>query len=83
MARGQRKTILEKLNEELAGVQDNIAAYERSIATLKVRSKELTEQIQNEEIKGLHNLMLEKNISVNALKEIINGGMIEEEQQMA
>lgn len=83
MARGQRKTILEKLNEELAGVQDSIAAYERSIATLKVRSKELTEQIQNEEIKELHNLMLEKNISVNALKEIINGGMIEEEQQMA
>ena len=83
MARGQRKTILEKLNEELAGVKDSIAAYERSIVTLKVRSKELTEQIQNEEIKELHNLMLEKNISVNALKEIINGGMIEEEQQMA
>ena len=83
MARGQRKTVLQKLNDELAGVQESISAYERSIVTLKARAKELEEQIQNAELKELHNLMLEKNISVDALKEIINGGMIEEEQQRA
>lgn len=83
MARGQRKTTLEKLNEELAGVHDSIAAYERSVVTLKAREKELEEQIQIAELKELHNLMLEKNISVDALKEIINDGMIEEEKQRA
>lgn len=43
MARRQRKTVLEKSNEELAGVQNSIAAYEKSIMTLKAKEMELNE----------------------------------------
>lgn len=71
MARGVKKSTLEKLQEELSSTQEAITQYSDAIKTLKEKEKILNEQIEIEELKSLSGVMKEQNISVKELKEII------------
>jgi len=71
MARGVRKTTLEKLREELYTTQETISQYKSCLNTLKEKEKTLQEQIEIEELKALSGLMKDQNLSVGTLKDII------------
>jgi len=71
MARGVRKTVLEKLQEELTSTQEAITQYQGCIRTLKEKEQSLKEQIELEELKSLSGFMKDQNLSVDNLKEII------------
>lgn len=82
MARGVRKTALEKLQEELASTRDAVGQYEGCLKTLREKERELQEQIELEELKSLSGMMKEQSLSVDELKEIIEQyqGSINQEQ---
>ncbi len=71
MARGVRKTTLEKLREELQTTQEAIGQYKNCLNTLREKEKTLIEQIEIEELKSLSNMMKDQNLSVGTLKDII------------
>lgn len=71
MARGVRKTALEKLREELNTTQEAISQYRSCLNTLKEKEKTLQEQIEIEELKALSGLMKDQNLTVGTLKDII------------
>jgi len=71
MARGVKKSTLEKLQEELTSTQESIAQYSECIQTLKGKEKSLIEQIEIEELKSLSGVMKEQKISVSELRELI------------
>lgn len=71
MARGVRKTTLEKLREEMNTTQETISQYKSCLNTLKEKEKTLQEQIEIEELKALSGLMKEQSLSVGTLKDII------------
>jgi len=71
MARGVRKTVLEKLQEELTSTQEAITQYQDCIRTLKEKVQSLEEKIELEELKSLSGFMKDQNLSVDNLKEII------------
>lgn len=71
MARGVRKSTLEKLQEELTSTQEAITQYSDAIKILKEKEKSLNEQIEIEDLKSLSDVMKEQNISVSELKKII------------
>ena len=51
MARGVRKTPLEKLNEELGQVEEAIKQYPDCMETLKEKERQLRDQIELEQFK--------------------------------
>ena len=51
MARGVRKSPVEKMQGELADVQASIAQYESCLETMREKEKALMEHIQLEEFK--------------------------------
>ena len=53
MARGVRKSPMEKLQEELGDVINTIAQYENCLETMKEKKKSLEERIQLEEFKAV------------------------------
>jgi len=71
MARGVRKTALERLQEELISTRENIGQYENQLQTLKEKEIELVSQVEIEELRLLSGVMKEQNVSISELKEMI------------
>lgn len=71
MARGVRKTPMEKLNEELVKTQEEIQNHKNAIKTLEGRVKQLQEDVKLEELKELSTVLEDSNISISELKELI------------
>lgn len=74
MARGVRKTPAEKLQGELAEVRNYISQYENSLETMRQREHSLEEQIQLEEFKVVNEMLRERDMSMDDLKEMLAGG---------
>lgn len=72
MARGVRKTTLEKLQIELRAVRDSIQQYETSLQTLKEREANIAEQIELEEFKELKILMEDSGLTLDDIKGLIS-----------
>lgn len=71
MARGVRKSTLEKLQEELSVTQSSIQQYETALTTLKERKDNITKQIELEELKSLKSIMDESGLSIEDIKDLI------------
>lgn len=71
MARGVRKTPIEKLNEELVKTQEEMQNHKNAIKTLEGKVKQLQEEIKLEELKELSTVLEDSNISIAELKEMI------------
>lgn len=67
MPRGKVKT----LEEKLADVRANIEKENAALEALKAAEQNLLDQIRQRDIKALENLMEEKGITVQELKELI------------
>lgn len=73
MARGIRKTPLEKLQTKLSEVQDTIAQYEHCLETMREKKKILQEQIELEEFKELKAVLDEQGMTLEYVKELVHG----------
>lgn len=71
MARGVRKTPIEKLNEELVKTQEEMQNHKNAIKTLEGKVKQMQEEIKLEELKELSTVLEDSNISIAELKELI------------
>ena len=71
MARGVRRTPLEKLNDELSSTLEAIEQYETCLITLKEKAQAIKEQIELEELKSIVELLKEEDMSIDNLKELI------------
>ena len=76
MARGVRKSPVEKMQGELADVQASIAQYESCLETMREKEKEkaLMEHIQLEEFKVVNEMLKERDMTIDDLKEMLAGG---------
>lgn len=83
MARGVRKSPMEKLQDQLSEVQESIRQYENCLVTLKEKEKTLNEQIELEELKAIHDLMTKQGIGIKELKRILESNVtaVEEEEE--
>lgn len=73
MARGVRKSTLEKLNEELSEVRESIDRCQESLTTLKQREKVLLEQVDLEEFKTITVMLNEQGMTLEDLKVLVQG----------
>lgn len=73
MARGQRRSPIEKTKDELAKVDDAIKNYEAALITMRAKRKELEQEVKEYEIEELIEFMREKNITIGQAKEILHG----------
>ena len=71
MARGVRKTPIEKLNEELVKIQEEMKNHKNAIKLLEEKNKQLQEEIKLEELKELSTVLEDSNISIAELKDLI------------
>lgn len=71
MARGIRKTPIQKLNEELTKTQEQLQNHKIAVKELQERSKQLQEKIKLEELKELSTILDDSNISIVELKDLI------------
>lgn len=71
MARGVRKSPVEKLQGELREVQASIAQYENCLETLRERAAALESQIQLEEFKVVNEMLKERDMTMDDLKEML------------
>lgn len=83
MARGVRKSPMEKLQEQLCEVQESIRQYESCLITLKEKEKALQDQIELEEFKSLRSLLSEQGIGLDELKEMLESNVTAVEGQSA
>lgn len=74
MARGVRRSPVEKLQGELADVQASIAQYEDCLETMREKEKALMEQIQLEEFKVVNEMLKEREMTMDDLKEMLSSG---------
>ena len=74
MARGVRKSPVEKMQGELADVQASIAQYESCLETMREKEKALMEHIQLEEFKVVNEMLKERDMTIDDLKEMLAGG---------
>lgn len=74
MARGVRKSPVEKLQGELVDVQASIAQYESCLETMREKEKVLMEHIQLEEFKVVNEMLKERDMTMDDLKEMLAGG---------
>lgn len=72
MARGVRKTPIEKLQGELAEVRASIAQYESCLETMREKEGYLEEQIQLEEFKVVNEMLRERDMTMEDLKEMLS-----------
>lgn len=72
MARGVRKTPLEKLQIELTEVQATINQYESCLETMREKEKSIQEQIQLEEYKELKAILDEQGMTLDDIKELVS-----------
>ncbi|WP_320952932.1 hypothetical protein, partial [Enterocloster bolteae] len=68
MARGVRKSPVEKMQGELADVQASIAQYESCLETMREKEKALMEHIQLEEFKVVNEMLKERESRLAALR---------------
>ncbi|MDK2967061.1 MULTISPECIES: hypothetical protein [Lacrimispora] len=71
MARGVRKSSLEKLQKELAEVQESILQHKNSMAVLIQKEKEIKEKISLEQFKEVSSILDQQNMSIADLKEFL------------
>ena len=71
MARGVRKSPVEKLNEELFKTREEIQNHKDVIKMLQEKEKQIESEIQAEEFKEVSAILQEKNISIAELKNIL------------
>jgi predicted nucleic acid-binding Zn-ribbon protein len=71
MARGVRKSSLEKLQKELADVQESIQQHKNSIAELIEKEKEIQEKISLEQFKEVSSILDQQKMSITDLKEFL------------
>lgn len=71
MARGVRKTTLEKLQDELLTTKNSMEQYESALSTLREREKNISEQIELEELKSLRAAMEDLDMTVEEVKELL------------
>lgn len=71
MARGVRKSPAEKLQAELEEVQAAIAQYQDCLKTMREREKSLCEQIQMEQFKAVSEMLKEREMTMEDLKELL------------
>ena len=83
MARGVRKSPVEKLQDQLNEVRESIKQYENCLVTLKEKEKALNEQIELEEIKTIRGLLTEQGIGMEELKEMLESNVTAVEEQSA
>ena len=74
MARGVRKTPIEKLQGELAEVRASIAQYESCLETMREKEGYLEEQIHLEEFKVVNEMLRERDMTMEDLKEMLSSG---------
>lgn len=83
MARGVRKSPMEKLMEQLNEVEESIRQYESCLETLKEKEKDLKEQIELEEFRAIRGLLSEQGIGMEDLKEMLESNVTAVEEQSA
>ena len=83
MARGVRKSPVEKLQDQLNEVRESIKQYENCLVTLKEKEKALNEQIELEEFKTIRGLLTEQGIGMEELKEMLESNVTAVEEQSA
>ena len=83
MARGVRKSPMEKLQEQINEVRESIKQYENCLVTLKEKEKELQDQIDLEEFKSVRGLLTEQGIGMEELKEMLESNVTAVEEQSA
>lgn len=71
MARGVRKSSLEKLQKELTEVQESILQNKNSMAELIQKEKEIKEKISLEQFKEVSSILDQQNMSIADLKEFL------------
>ena len=72
MARGVRKTPLEKLQIELTEVQATINQYESCLETMREKEKSIQSQIELEEFKELKSVFEEQGMTMKDIKELVS-----------
>ena len=72
MARGVRKSPLERLQDELAEVRDSIAQYESCLETLKEKEKSIQNQIELEEFKEFKSMLGDQGMTMDDIKELVS-----------
>ena len=71
MARGVRKSPAEKLQAELEEVQAAIAQYQDCLKTMREKEKNLCEQIQMEQFKAVSEMLKEREMTMEDVKELL------------
>lgn len=74
MARGVRKSPMERLQSELKDVKASMVQYENSLETLREKEKMLEGQIQMEEFKVVNEMLKEQDMTMDDLKEMLSEG---------
>lgn len=71
MPRGMRKSPKEKLQLKLEEITASIDQYQQAIVTLEQEKKGLEEELQMLELKQVLELMREKNLTTETMKNLI------------
>lgn len=71
MPRGARKSPKEKLQQKLEDVVQAIGQYEQALRTLKDQKTEIEEELAQLELKEVLELMKEKNLSTEEIRDMI------------
>lgn len=71
MARGVRKTPREKLEEKLTDVRNSINQYKECLKTLENQEKELTQELEQEELRELSSFLKECSVSAEEVKQMV------------
>lgn len=83
MARKPRRTPIEKINDELTEIHNSIETYEAAIKTMRERECGLLQELEQEQIKEVLELLKEKDMSIDELKEIVIGESIESDEKQS
>lgn len=83
MARKPKRTPIEKINDELAEIRNSIETYEAAIKTMKERENSLLQELEREQIREVLELLKEKDMSIDELKEMVIGESIETEEKQS
>lgn len=71
MAKGVRRSPIERLQDEIKNTQDTISQYKTAIKTQEEKLNELRNELRVEEFKEVSVLLEEKNMSISELKELL------------
>lgn len=71
MARGVRKTAREKLEQKLADVRESMEQYRECLKNLEKQEKELSEELEREDLRELSTLLKECSMSTDDVKQMV------------